>query len=125
MLPRLHAHSNLPYPPQERLQRHSDLRSGLSIEQLHAQRVKGLDVSFEIFAGKVGVAFHDVDDDRAPGFDVAGLCFVEEDKGADDVGAETKEGSLFVKIQDGKDVTYGISAASVSVRLRLRSSPSS
>ncbi len=82
-------------------------------------------MSFEIFAGKVGVAFHDVDDDRAPGFNVAGLGFVEEDKGADDVGAETKEGSLFVKVQDGKDVTYGISAASVSVRLRLRSSPSS
>lgn len=46
-------------------------------------------MSFEVFAGEVGVAFHDVDHDRAPGFDVARLGFVEEDKGADDVGAET------------------------------------
>ena len=43
---------------------------------------------FKVVAGEVGVAFHDVDDDGSPGFDVAGLGFVEEDKGTDDVGAE-------------------------------------
>lgn len=46
-------------------------------------------MAFEVLAGEVGVAFHDVDDDGTPGFDVAGLGFVEEDEGADDVGAET------------------------------------
>ena len=47
-------------------------------------------MSFEIFAGKVGVAFHNVDNNRAPGFYVARLGFVEEDEGADDIGAQTK-----------------------------------
>ena len=32
MLPRLHAHSNLTCTPQQRLQRHSDFRSGFSVE---------------------------------------------------------------------------------------------
>lgn len=82
-------------------------------------------MSFKVFAGKVGVAFHDVDHDRAPGFDVAGLGFVEEDEGANDVGAETvKERGQYVSIEQ-ENVTYGISAASVSARLFLRSSPSS
>ena len=90
MLPRLHAHSNLACTPQQRLQRHSDFRSRLSIEQFHAQGVESLDVSFEIFAGKVGVAFHNVHDNRAPGFYVAGLSFVKENEGADDIRAETK-----------------------------------
>ena len=93
MLPRrLHAHSNFPNTPQKRLQRHSDFRSGFSVEQFHAQGVEGLDVSFKILTSEVGVAFHDVDDDGTPGFDVAGLGFVEKDEGANDVGAETVEG---------------------------------
>lgn len=33
-------------------------------------------MSFEVFAGKVGVALHDVDYDRTPGFDIAWLGFV-------------------------------------------------
>lgn len=32
LLPRLHAHLDLPYTPQERLQRHPNFRSGLSVE---------------------------------------------------------------------------------------------
>ena len=39
-------------------------------------------------AWEVGVAFEDVDDDGPPGDDVALLgFFLEEDEGADDVGA--------------------------------------
>ena len=94
MLPQLHAHSNLAYTPQQRLQRHPDFRSGFSVEQFHAQGVECLDVSFEIFAGKVGVAFHNVDNNRAPGFYVAGLKFVKEDEGANDIGAETGQRSV-------------------------------
>lgn len=41
----------------------------------------------EAVFGEVGVSFKHVDDDRAPGDDVALLgFFVEEDKGADNVG---------------------------------------
>ena len=81
-------------------------------------------MSFKIFTGKIGVAFHDVDDDWAPGFDVAGLCFVKEDERADDIGAKTVETCQYVLVQTGGS-EYGISAASVSARLFLRSSPSS
>lgn len=48
-------------------------------------------MSFKVLTGKVGVALHDIDDDGTPGFDVAGLGFVEKDEGADDVGTETVE----------------------------------
>ena len=51
-------------------------------------------MSFKVVAGEVGVAFHDVDDDGPPGFDVARLAFVEEDKGTDDVGAEAGRKSV-------------------------------
>ena len=59
-------------------------------------------MSFKIFASKVGVAFHDVDHDRAPGFDVARLGFVKQDEGADDVSAETaKKGSVCIDAVGG------------------------
>ena len=45
-------------------------------------------MSLEVGEGEVGVAFHDIDDDGTPGFDVAGLGFVKKDKGANYVGAE-------------------------------------
>ena len=45
---------------------------------------------FERLAWEIGVALEDIDDDGAPGNDVALLgFFVEEDEGADNVGAET------------------------------------
>ncbi len=37
-------------------------------------------MAFEVFTGKIGVAFHDIDHNRAPGFDIAGLGFVEKDE---------------------------------------------
>ena len=76
MLPRLHTHPHLTNAPQKRLQCHPDFRAGFPVEEFHAQGVKSLDVSFKVVAGEVGVAFHDVDDDGPPGFDVAGLGFV-------------------------------------------------
>ena len=84
-------------------------------------------MSFKVVAGEVSVAFHDVDDDRPPGFDVAGLGFVEEDERTDDVSAEAGRKKNFSKCYFTREkiVTYGISAASVSARLLLRSSPSS
>lgn len=64
-------------------------------------------MSFEVFASKVSVAFHDVDHDRAPGFDVAGLGFVEKDKGMNDVGAETvRKGSVCSIPTEEGDVRY-------------------
>lgn len=102
MLPRLHADSDFPDAPQERLQRHADFRPGLSVEQVHAERVEGLDVSFKVFAGEVGVAFHDVDHDGAPGFNVAGLRFVEEDERTNDVGAETAGNGQHLMSSEGR-----------------------
>ena len=44
---------------------------------------------------EVRVGFEDVDDDGSPGEDVAGLRVgVEEDVGADDVGAEARDCEL-------------------------------
>lgn len=40
---------------------------------------------FKVVAREIGIPFHDVDNDGAPGFDVAGLGFVELVEGADDV----------------------------------------
>ena len=81
-------------------------------------------MAFEIVAGEMGVAFHDVDDDGAPGVDVAGLGFVEEDEGADDVGAETVGRRWLVSkyrrnnwLKRGQDVRYQCS-------LRLRAAVS-
>ena len=45
-------------------------------------------MGFEVRAGELGIAFEDVDDDGAPGVDVAGLGLVEGVEGGDDVGAE-------------------------------------
>ena len=81
-------------------------------------------MSLKVLASEVGVAFHDIDYNGAPGFDIAGLGFVEKDKGTNDVGTETMRTGQYVLVSEEK-VTYGISAASVSARLLLRSSPSS
>lgn len=78
----------------------------------------------EVVTWKIGVAFHDVHDDRSPGFNVSGLRFVEPDEAPDDVCA--KPGSCqYVEIDARIEFTYGINAASVAPRLRRRSSPSS
>lgn len=58
-------------------------------------------MSFKVFAGEVGVALHYVDHHRTPGFDIAGLGFVEKDEGSDNVSAETEKGSVCIT-SDGR-----------------------
>ena len=60
-------------------------------------------MSFEVFAGKVTVALHDVDHDRAPGFDIAGLGFVEKDEGTNDIGTKTVGKGLVCIISDRRN----------------------
>ena len=42
----------------------------------------------KILVGKVGVALHNIDNDRSPGIDVARLSLVQLIKATDDVGAK-------------------------------------
>jgi len=57
---------------------------------------------FEIFAWEVGVAFHYIDDDGAPGFDVARLSLVKEDEGANDFGAESEKKKISTAFINGR-----------------------
>lgn len=43
----------------------------------------------KIVVREVDVAFHDVDDDRPPGLDVAGLGLIEQDEAADNIYAKS------------------------------------
>jgi len=82
---RLHAHLDFADPAQQCLQRQADLQAHFAIQQVDAEGVECLNVFFKVFAGEVGVAFHDVHDDWAPGFDVPWLSLVEEVEASDDV----------------------------------------
>ena len=89
-LHRRHAQPHLAYATQKGLQRKPTLGPKLAAEQLDGKRVKSLDMSFKVWPREVGVALHDVDDDRPPRHDVAVLCLgIETDVAADDLGAET------------------------------------
>ena len=51
----------------------------------------------EVFAGKVSVAFHHVDDNWPPGFYISRLILIEEVEGADYVRAESRKASVSVR----------------------------
>ena len=56
----------------------------------------------EILNRKVGVALHDVHDDRAPGFDVAWLCLIQLVETADDVRAKPVQTISMIFSSSGK-----------------------
>lgn len=71
----------------------------------------------------MGVAFDHIHNNRAPRDDITMLrIFIKADKAADDIGAESNAVSNAYRAFTR---TYGMSAASVSVRLFLLSSLSS
>jgi hypothetical protein len=68
---RWHAHPDFSDSSQQRLQCKSNLNSEVPAQQLHGYRVESLDMFLECVAGKVGVPFHHINDDRPPRDDVA------------------------------------------------------
>lgn len=78
--------------PEQGLQRKTDLRVEVSVQQVHGQRVERRDVLRKTLPRKVCVAFDDVHDHGPPRGDVPLLrLFVEADVASDDVCAESAE----------------------------------
>jgi hypothetical protein len=92
----LHSEFDFSYPSQKCLKSQPNLYSEVPVEEFHCEGVEGLDVLFEVVAGEVCVAFHYIDDDRAPGDDVTVLgFFVEVNVAVDDVCAKSKRKSVY------------------------------
>lgn len=87
---RRHAHPDLPYPFQKTLERQSCLSVDISTQQVHAKRVKRLNVLLKVTGWKVHVCFHDVDDYWSPCHNIALLCLlIERSETANDVCAKS------------------------------------
>ena len=71
------------------MERQAHFAAAFFVEEIYAQGVERIDVFLKVFAREVGVAFHYVDDDGAPGFDVARLGFVKGVEGTDYIRAES------------------------------------
>lgn len=70
---RSHAKPDFTDAPQKRLQSQPDIDSHLSTQELNCERIKGVNMLFEIFTWEIGVALHDVYHDGTPSLDVPGL----------------------------------------------------
>ncbi len=61
----------------------------------------------EIVPREVVVPFHDIDNDRPPGFNVPWLCFVQQNKASDDVRAQAVVDALLSSACCGTRAIYG------------------
>lgn len=114
------------YPAKQGLKGDADFRTKIAAKQIKAQRIKGVDVLIKAFRREIGVTLENVNDNRTPCDYIPMLrVFVEADKASNDVGAESRDKLATITFYVVRRNTHGISAASVSARLFLRSSLSS
>ena len=92
-LRRSQAQFHFSYAAKQGLESNANLRTEITAEQIEGQGVECVDVLIEAFRREVRVTLEDVDNNRAPGDDVAMLRFViKTDEASDNVRAKSVAG---------------------------------